>query len=46
VDLVWIKGHAGTPGNERADKLAGKAAEMIGTQDVMSLSHIKLRISE
>jgi hypothetical protein len=44
--VVSVKGHAGTPGNERADKLAGKAAEMVGTHTVMSLSHIKLRISE
>jgi hypothetical protein len=46
VDLVWVKGHAGTAGNERADELAGKATERTGTQDTMSLSYIKLRISE
>jgi hypothetical protein len=44
VDLVWVKGHAGTPGNERTDQLAGKAAEMVGTHTTMSLSHIRLRI--
>jgi ribonuclease HI len=46
VDLVWVKGHTGTSGNERADELAGKAAERVGTQDTMSLSYIRLRISE
>jgi hypothetical protein len=46
VDLVWINGHAGTPGNERADELAGKAAELVGTYTAMSLAHLKLRISQ
>jgi hypothetical protein len=46
VDLVWVKDHAGTQGNERADELAGKAAERTGTQTTMSLSYIKLHISK
>jgi ribonuclease HI len=46
VNIEWVKGHAGTPGNERADELAGKAAHMVGTHTIMSLAHIKLRISE
>jgi hypothetical protein len=46
VTLEWVKGHAGTTGNERADKFAGWAAELIGLHTAMSLAHIKLRISE
>jgi hypothetical protein len=38
----------GTPGNERADSdaLAGKAAGKAGYSRVMSIAHLKLRISE
>jgi hypothetical protein len=41
-----VKGHEGTPGNEKADILAGKAAEKLGYSKVMSLAHLKLQISE
>jgi len=34
------------PGNERADRLAGEAAERQGRYGTLSLAHLKLRISE
>lgn len=29
VDWIWVKGHAGDPGNERADQLANRAIDEI-----------------
>jgi hypothetical protein len=40
AEITRVKGHAGTPGNESADALAGRDAERT------SLAHQKLRISE
>jgi hypothetical protein len=46
AEITWVKGHAGTPGNERADALAGKAAEKVSWSTVTSLAYLKLRVSE
>jgi ribonuclease HI len=27
AEITWVQGHAGTPGNERADALAGRACK-------------------
>jgi hypothetical protein len=46
AEIAWIKGHAGTPGNERADALAGRVAKKPAWSPVTSFTHLKLRISE
>jgi ribonuclease HI len=46
ADLMWVKGHQGTPGNEKADVLAGQAAGNTGYSKPMKIAHLKLRISE
>jgi hypothetical protein len=46
VHLGWVKGNDGTPGNKKADVLAEKAAEKAGYSRVMSIAHLKLRVSE
>jgi len=35
VTWRWVKGHAGDPGNERADRLANRGVESVGRQPPM-----------
>jgi hypothetical protein len=46
AEITWVKGHAGTPGNEKADALAGMAVGRSSWSPFTSLAHLKLRISE
>jgi ribonuclease HI len=34
ISWHWVKGHAGDPGNERADLLANRGVEMTRSQSV------------
>jgi hypothetical protein len=46
AEIQWVKGHAGTMGNERADLLTDKAAEKTAWSPFTSLAYLKLRVSE
>jgi len=46
AEIKWVKAHTGTPGNERADRLAGEAAEKPTWSPVTTLAYLKLQISE
>jgi hypothetical protein len=46
AQISWIKGHAGVPGNEKADVLAGQEAVKVVLSPAVSLTFLKLRISE
>ncbi|KAK2718868.1 hypothetical protein QYM36_006020 [Artemia franciscana] len=45
VSLIWIRGHVGASGNERADQMA-KDATKKDTMENLTLSHIQIAIKK
>jgi hypothetical protein len=41
--IEWVKGHSG---NEKSDVLAGQQAEKVASSPVVSVTSLKLRISQ
>ena len=46
IEILWVKGHAGNKGNERADALARKGGEKIGLWEGKSHAASAHEISE